>query len=136
MKTSKNIQSPKISKAYQSILDRVSKYETIKKSRDLTQRELVLYINAKKKVEDKSLSQIFKMVMDKNSSIASEVKELLGTVKPTFKTLQSNMGKVKAYYSTYDVICALARMNPTAKLATKLAKQGGKTVKAKAKAKV
>lgn len=128
MKTSKNSQ-PKVSKSYQKVLDNVAKYQKLENERDLSQRELVLYANALQKIEDKSLSKIFKMITDKNSPIAPQVKLILGNVKPTFKTLQQNMSKIKAYYSVYDALCAMARMNPSAKLATKLKKQGGKVLK-------
>jgi hypothetical protein len=118
-----------LSKATVKMLETISTLTEKAKTSDLTNHELVRLINAKLNVSDKTLSGVFKNVCEKpDAETLSLVQLMCGGVIPTFETFKTEMLKkdaARVYFSKYDGLLALSRLSKSAKLATKVAKQGG-----------
>ena len=101
--------------------------ETLAAKKDKTTNELVRLVNAKMKLENKSLSKVYKnLTKDVSSDIAEMIKDILGKAKfPTFKDFCSEM-KEKPSYSNYDGLLCLGRFNKIARTNAKLKKQNKK----------
>jgi len=96
-----------------------------------TTNDLVRLTNAKLKLEDKSLSKVYKnLTKNVSEDLKPLINQILGKAKmPTFEEFSKEMPK-KASYSNYSGLQCLARFNKAAKLATKVEKQGGTMLKA------
>ena len=107
-----------------TLKEKVAKYETLKAKGTLTLTQLGYLANAKYKIEDRSLSKVYKVVSE-----LSDAKELLGkSTMPTFKAFAEAM-PVKEFYSVYDGIRTLIKFNKASALATKVQRQDKATAK-------
>lgn len=127
MNTQTTTTTDKISKGYQKLLDTVTKLE----SKDiLTSHETARLINAKLKIEDKSISKVYKMIFEYASNdVQTLVDKMFPKSRPTFKTFKDKV-KDKPYYSVYDGLLACSKLSKGAQLADKVKKQGGAIGKA------
>lgn len=110
----------KISKGNSKLKATIAKYQAKKISDVLTVRESVYLANALYKLDNKSASKLFKDVQNLPEAI-----EVLGKANfPSFKDFVSGLPK-KEFFSFYDALNVLARLNKSSQLATKVQKQGG-----------
>lgn len=89
-----------------------------------TTNDFVLLANAKLKIENKSLSKVYKNV---TSHVSKELQPLINDILgnslvPTFEQFKEKM-TVKQSYSNYDALRCLAKFNKKAIINTKLEKQ-------------
>lgn len=101
--------------------------ETLTAKKDKTTNDLVRLVNAKMKLENKSLSKVYKnLTKDVTPEIAEMIADILGKAKfPTFKEFCEEI-KEKASYSNYDGLLCLGRFNKIARTNEKLKKQAKK----------
>lgn len=104
---------------------------------NLSGYELQRLTNATMKIENRTLSKVYKDLKNASPEIRPLVVALVGKQFPSFKTFAAQ-AKEKPYFSIWDGLSMLRKLSPTAKLAAKVKKQGGKmtkkaTTKAKAK---
>jgi hypothetical protein len=107
-----------------TLKEKVAKYEALKTQGTLTLTQLGYLANAKYKIEDRSLSKVYKVVSE-----LSDAKELLGnSPMPTFKQFAEAM-PIKDFYSVYEGIRTLIKFNKASATATKVARQNKATAK-------
>lgn len=106
-----------------------------------TVHQLKLLVNASLKLENRKASKVYKMLFEYPTAEIAEKVNLMCPkgIHPTFKTWVDNLpiGKdddgnpaPKEYISIWDGLNSLAKLNPSAKAASKVAKQGGAIGKA------
>ena len=107
-----------------------STIESLTKKENKTTQDLVRLTNAKMKVEDKSLSKVYKnLTKNVSEELKPLISQILGNAKmPNFEEFKKEMPE-KHSYSNYSGLQCLARFNKAAKLATKVEKQGGQILK-------
>ncbi len=100
---------------------------TLTAKKDKTTHELIRLVNAKLKLENKSLSKVYKnLSKDVTTELAELINDILGKAKlPSFKEFCEEM-KEKATYSNYDGLLCLGRFNKIALTNAKLVKQAVK----------
>jgi hypothetical protein len=107
-----------------TLKEKVAKYEGLKQAGTLTLTQLGYLANAKYKIEDRSLSKIFKAVSE-----LPDLAELLGkSPMPSFKAFADAM-PTKEFYSVYDGIRTIIKFNKASVTATKVARQNKATAK-------
>lgn len=107
-----------------TLKEKVAKYEGLKAQGTLTLTQLGYLANAKYKIEDRSLSKVYKAVCE-----LPDINELLGkSAMPTFKAFADAMPK-KEFFSVYDGIRTIIKFNKASVVATKVARQNKATAK-------
>lgn len=90
------------------VLKANSTIETLKAKRDKSSYDFVRLVNAQSKIEDKSLSKVFKRV---NQLPEKAKKGILGNSKfPIFKDFKE-LAPDKEYFSLYDGLMILRKFN-------------------------
>lgn len=104
--------------------------KTLSAKKTKTSFEYQRLINASLKIEDKSLSKVYALVTKHSSTtVKGLVKEMLGTKLPTFATFREAVVKKypqRQYFSVWQALGVLKGFSQSAKVADKVAKQGGK----------
>ncbi len=116
-------------KAQTELMLRIQMLEAIEQP---TTQQLVYLLNAKLKIVDKSITKVYSMLTGSKSDkdLQPLITKILGKAKfPDFKTfvglITNDNKKEKLFWSIYEGIQCLAKLNRSAALATKVAKQGG-----------
>ena len=126
----KSKQAPKPlakSKGHLKIEKRINDLKSIQGKRDLTMQEIGWKVNATNKLEDRTLSQLYKW-MTKVMPLADRV-ELVGSKKiPTFNEF-SAVAPRKLLFGKYDVIRMLQKFNKKAIAKAKAERQNKATTK-------
>lgn len=116
----KVVAKKEISKGNLKLRNTVAKFEAKKVNDVLTVRESVYLANALYKLDNKSASKLYKDVQNLPEAI-----EVLGKANfPEFKIFVASLPN-KDFFSFYDALNVLARMNKASQQATKVKKQGG-----------
>ena len=98
-----------------------STIKTLKAKKDKTSFDFVRLINAQSKIEDKSLSKVFKRL---NELSETEKVGILGNSKfPSFKDFQKLATKGKIYFSFYGGLMILRKFNKSEKTQKKVLRQ-------------
>ena len=98
-----------------------STIKTLKAKKDKTSFDFVRLINAQSKIEDKSLSKVFKRL---NELSETEKVGILGKSKfPSFKDFQKLATKGKIYFSFYGGLMILRKFNKSEKTQKKVLRQ-------------
>lgn len=105
--------------------------ETLSNKENKTTNDLVRLTNAKLKLEDKSLSKVYKnLTKNVSEELKPLIKQILGKAKmPTFEEFKNEMPE-KYSYSNFSGLQCLARFNKSAMQAAKVEQQGGTILKA------
>ncbi len=95
--------------------------KTLKAKKEKSSFDWVRLINAQSKIEDKSLSKVFKRL---NELTESEKVGILGKSKfPSFKDFQKLAPKEKVYFSLHGGLMLLRKFNKVEKTVTKVKRQ-------------
>ena len=116
--TVKNAAAPKWSiKAKETI-------KTLSKKTDRTQFETLRLVNQMYKIENRSLSKIYKELANPSTEIQSLISEILGKSEfPTFAQFKAKAKKGQIYFSVYSGLLIVKQFNKIAKTRAKVTRQ-------------
>lgn len=101
--------------------------QTLKAKKEKSSFDWVRLINAQSKIEDKSLSKVFKRL---NELTEKEKIGILGKSKfPSFKDFQKLAPKEKEYFSFHGGLMLLRKFNKVEKTQTKVKRQNANQLK-------
>jgi len=104
-----------------------STIQTLKAKKEKSSFDWVRLINAQSKIEDKSLSKVYKRL---NELTESEKVGILGKSKfPNFKDFQKLAPKGKIYFSLHGGLMILRKFNKVQKTQTKVKRQNQNQLK-------
>jgi|TARA_B110000908_G_scaffold119252_1_gene139749 hypothetical protein len=123
-KTVKIAESPKWSvKANETI-------KTLKAKKERSQFDTLRLVNQMFKIENRSLSKIYKDLSNPSPEIQVLISEILGASKfPTFAQFKEKAKKEQTYFSVYSGLLIVKQFNKIAKTRSKVAKQNKATAK-------
>jgi hypothetical protein len=103
----------------------LDKTNSLREKKDKTQHEFVLLANNLIKIEDKTLSQVYKRISKAEGELKSVIKSILGkTAMPTFKEFAQKMKpNENKLYSVWSGLLNLKKFNVIEKTKKKVARQ-------------
>ena len=123
-KTVKIAESPKwATKSIETI-------KTLKAKKERSQFETLRLVNQMYKIENRSLSKIYKDLSNPSPEIQALISEILGKSQfPTFAQFKAKAKKEQIYFSVYSGLLIVKQFNKIAKTRIKVAKQNKATAK-------
>ena len=123
-KTVKIAESPKwATKSIETI-------KTLKAKKERSQFETLRLVNQMYKIENRSLSKIYKDLSNPSTEIQALISEILGKSQfPTFAQFKAKAKKEQIYFSVYSGLLIVKQFNKIAKTRSKVAKQNKATAK-------
>ena len=121
-KTVKIAESPKwATKSIETI-------KTLKAKKERSQFETLRLVNQMYKIENRSLSKIYKDLSNPSTEIQALISEILGKSQfPTFAQFKAKAKKEQIYFSVYSGLLIVKQFNKIAKTRLKVAKQNKAT---------
>jgi len=121
-KTVKIAESPKwATKSIETI-------KTLKAKKERSQFETLRLVNQMYKIENRSLSKIYKDLSNPSPEIQALISEILGKSQfPTFAQFKAKAKKEQIYFSVYSGLLIVKQFNKIAKTRIKVAKQNKAT---------
>ena len=121
-KTVKIAESPKwATKSIETI-------KTLKAKKERSQFETLRLVNQMYKIENRSLSKIYKDLSNPSTEIQALISEILGKSQfPTFAQFKAKAKKEQIYFSVYSGLLIVKQFNKIAKTRVKVAKQNKAT---------
>ena len=118
---SKNV---KISEAPKWSIKANETIKTLKAKKERSQFETLRLVNQMYKIENRSLSKIYKDLSNPSPEIQALISEILGASKfPTFAEFKAKAKKEQIYFSVYSGLLIVKQFNKIAKTRVKVAKQ-------------
>ena len=104
--------------------------KTLKGKKERTQFETLRLVNQMYKIENRSLSKIYKDLSSPSPEIQTLISEILGKSQfPTFAQFKAKAKKEQIYFSVYSGLLIVKQFNKIAKTRVKVAKQNKATAK-------
>ena len=98
--------------------------KTLKAKKERSQFETLRLVNQMYKIENRSLSKIYKELANPSEEIQGLISEILGASKfPTFAEFKAKAKKEQIYFSVYSGLLIVKQFNKIAKTRSKVAKQ-------------
>ena len=114
----------KISEAPKWATKSIETIKTLKDKKDRSQFETLRLVNQMYKIENRSLSKIYKDLSSPSQEIQSLISEILGKSEfPTFAEFKAKAKKEQIYFSVYSGLLIVKQFNKIAKTRSKVAKQ-------------
>jgi hypothetical protein len=111
------------SKGQLALEERINQLETKQATESLTRQELIVLVNAKEKLESKTITRVYRELELKYKAKDSNILAIIGKSEfPTFKVWAGKM-PLKHMYSFWDGLQCLSKFNKVAVIKTKVAKQ-------------
>ena len=124
---SKNV---KISEAPKWATKSIETIKTLKAKKERSQFETLRLVNQMYKIENRSLSKIYKDLSNPSPEIQTLISEILGKSQfPTFAQFKAKAKKEQIYFSVYSGLLIVKQFNKIAKTRVKVAKQNKATAK-------
>ena len=124
---SKNV---KISESPKWATKSIETIKTLKAKKERSQFETLRLINQMYKIENRSLSKIYKELANPSTEIQALISEMLGKSEfPTFAQFKAKAKKEQIYFSVYSGLLIVKQFNKIAKTRSKVAKQNKVTAK-------
>ena len=124
---SKNV---KISESPKWATKSIETIKTLKAKKERSQFETLRLINQMYKIENRSLSKIYKDLSNPSTEIQALISEMLGKSEfPTFAQFKAKAKKEQIYFSVYSGLLIVKQFNKIAKTRSKVAKQNKATAK-------
>ena len=102
--------------------------KTLSKKTDRTQFETLRLVNQMYKIENRSLSKIYKELANPSTEIQSLISEILGKSEfPTFAQFKAKAKKGQIYFSVYSGLLIVKQFNKIARTRSKVARQNKAT---------
>lgn len=102
--------------------------KTLSKKSDRTQFETLRLINQMYKIENRSLSKIYRELANPTQEIKVLISEMLGKSEfPTFAQFKAKAKKGQIYFSVYSGLLIVKQFNKIAKTRSKVARQNKAT---------
>lgn len=120
----------KISEAPKWATKSIETIKTLKAKKERSQFETLRLVNQMYKIENRSLSKIYKDLSNPSPEIQSLISEILGKSQfPTFAQFKAKAKKEQIYFSVYSGLLIVKQFNKIAKTRVKVAKQNKATAK-------
>jgi len=120
----------KISDAPKWATKSIETINTLKAKKERSQFETLRLVNQMYKIENRSLSKIYKDLSSPSQEIQSLISEILGKSQfPTFAQFKAKAKKEQIYFSVYSGLLIVKQFNKIAKTRSKVAKQNKATAK-------
>lgn len=104
--------------------------KTLSKKSDRTQFETLRLINQMYKIENRSLSKIYKELANPSTEIKALISEMLGKSDfPTFAQFKAKAKKGQIYFSVYSGLLIVKQFNKIARTRAKVKRQNKVTAK-------
>jgi len=114
----------KISDAPKWATKSIETINTLKAKKERSQFETLRLVNQMYKIENRSLSKIYKDLSNPSTEIQALISEILGKSKfPTFAEFKAKAKKEQIYFSVYSGLLIVKQFNKIAKTRVKVAKQ-------------
>ena len=124
---SKNV---KISESPKWATKSIETIKTLKAKKERSQFETLRLVNQMYKIENRSLSKIYKDLSNPSPEIQALISEILGKSQfPTFAQFKAKAKKEQIYFSVYSGLLIVKQFNKIAKTRIKVAKQNKVTAK-------
>ena len=124
---SKNV---KISESPKWATKSIETIKTLKAKKERSQFETLRLVNQMYKIENRSLSKIYKDLSNPSTEIQALISEILGKSQfPTFAQFKAKAKKEQIYFSVYSGLLIVKQFNKIAKTRIKVAKQNKVTAK-------
>ena len=124
---SKNV---KISESPKWATKSIETIKTLKAKKERSQFETLRLVNQMYKIENRSLSKIYKDLSNPSPEIQALISEILGKSQfPTFAQFKAKAKKEQIYFSVYSGLLIVKQFNKIAKTRVKVAKQNKVTAK-------
>ncbi len=118
----KKTNSPKWATNAKATIEKLSKKE------DRTQFETLRLVNQMYKIENRSLSKIYKELANPSTEIQSLISEILGKSQfPTFAQFKAKAKDGQIYFSVYSGLLIVKQFNKIAKTRAKVTRQNKAT---------
>ena len=102
--------------------------KTLKAKKDRSQFETLRLVNQMYKIENRSLSKIYKELASPSAEIQSLISEILGKSQfPTFAQFKAKAKKGQIYFSVYSGLLIVKQFNKIARTRSKVARQNKAT---------
>ena len=120
----------KISEAPKWATKSIETIKTLKAKKERSQFETLRLVNQMYKIENRSLSKIYKDLSNPSPEIQTLISEILGKSQfPTFAQFKAKAKKEQIYFSVYSGLLIVKQFNKIAKTRVKVAKQNKATAK-------
>jgi len=120
----------KISESPKWATKSIETIKTLKDKKERTQFETLRLVNQMYKIENRSLSKIYKDLSNPSTEIQALISEILGKSQfPTFAQFKAKAKKEQIYFSVYSGLLIVKQFNKIAKTRIKVAKQNKATAK-------
>ena len=114
----------KISESPKWATKSIETIKTLKDKKERTQFETLRLVNQMYKIENRSLSKIYKDLSNPSTEIQALISEILGKSQfPTFAQFKAKAKKEQIYFSVYSGLLIVKQFNKIAKTRIKVAKQ-------------
>jgi len=114
----------KISEAPKWATKSIETINTLKAKKGRSQFETLRLVNQMYKIENRSLSKIYKDLSNPSAEIQVLISEILGKSQfPTFAQFKAKAKKEQIYFSVYSGLLIVKQFNKIAKTRIKVAKQ-------------
>ena len=114
----------KISEAPKWATKSIETIKTLKAKKERSQFETLRLVNQMYKIENRSLSKIYKDLSSPSTEIQALISEILGKSQfPTFAQFKEKAKKEQIYFSVYSGLLIVKQFNKIAKTRIKVAKQ-------------
>jgi hypothetical protein len=118
----------KISESPKWATKSIETIKTLKDKKERTQFETLRLVNQMYKIENRSLSKIYKDLSNPSTEIQALISEILGKSQfPTFAQFKAKAKKEQIYFSVYSGLLIVKQFNKIAKTRIKVAKQNKAT---------
>jgi len=98
--------------------------KTLKAKKERSQFETLRLVNQMYKIENRSLSKIYRELANPSTEIQSLISEMLGKSEfPTFAQFKAKAKQGQIYFSVYSGLLIVKQFNKIAKTRSKVAKQ-------------
>ena len=102
--------------------------KTLKAKKDRSQFETLRLVNQMYKIENRSLSKIYKELANPSAEIQALISEILGKSQfPTFAQFKAKAKKGQIYFSVYSGLLIVKQFNKIARTRSKVARQNKAT---------
>jgi len=118
----------KISEAPKWATKSIETINTLKAKKDRSQFETLRLVNQMYKIENRSLSKIYKDLSNPSAEIQVLISEILGKSQfPTFAQFKAKAKKEQIYFSVYSGLLIVKQFNKIAKTRAKVTRQNKAT---------